>query len=164
MLNIKLKNIIDMTELQKLSFKAMAKRGLKKNPLLVLNRKSHKEAFVILSYETYEKWQAVPQENSFSKNLSPVEKKFDFAAKGLFWDRPQLSNKEFEKILHDPKHPEQGWAASRIFERLPSQILLKLFSLPTLQTLFQSANLRKEILEPWKHAFLYWNQKTPCPR
>lgn len=164
MLNINPKSIISMTELQKLSFKKMAQRGLKKNPLLVLNRKSHEGAFVILSYETYEQWHATQQEHFLPNSLSRIQKNFDFASQGLFWDRLQMNNKEFEKILHDPKHPEHGWAASRLFERLSSQILLQLFSLPTLQTLFQSANLRKEIREPWKHAFLYWNQKTPCPR
>lgn len=145
-----------MTELQKLSLKKLRKLHL---PLFVLDRKSKRQAFVILDEATFRGLSpAVPDLPQPAS--SPAAMEYDFRGKGLLWDRPDLSNEAFAKILADPNHPDYRWAASRILERLPSEEVLRLFSLEQISTWLNRAPLREAFRKPWEHALEYFRQKT----
>ncbi|MBF0104945.1 MAG: hypothetical protein HQM16_06415 [Deltaproteobacteria bacterium] len=164
MLDSNPKNILSMTELQKLSFKKITSMRLGDQPLLLMDKKINAEAFVILNYKTYETLQNknVQKQN---KQIRPLQiKKFDFKKSGMFWDRPHMNNKKFADILLDTRHSDHAWAVSRFFERLPSQVILKILSFDTVIKLFEKAQLREPIKGAWKDAITYWNQKTSCYR
>ncbi|HBF13027.1 MAG TPA: hypothetical protein DDW49_06520 [Deltaproteobacteria bacterium] len=137
-----------MTELQKLSLKKLRRAKL---PLFVVDQKSKRGGFMISAY---------PAKDTPSPSFKALLDRYDFKGKGLFWDRPDQSNKKFFLILKNPKSPEYEWAVTRLFERLPSHELLKIFPLSTLSTLLKRAKVRDFIRRPWEHAFEFINQKT----
>ncbi len=149
-----------MTELQKLSLKKLRRHRL---PLFVLDRKSKRGAFVILDEVTFrclDQAERVPRKNPPRSLLA----RFDFRGRGLLWDRPDLSNRQFVKIIKDPHHPEHPWAIARILERLPSPEVLKLFSIEEISAMLALAPVRASFRKPWEHAIEYFHQKTSRPR
>ena len=128
-----------MTELQKLSFKKLNRIDKSKKPLLVMDRKTRSKIFVILDYEMYEQLQSQTQKTVTEpiKCKSQLEE-FDYKARGLFWDCPQMSNQTFSQILNDRKSPKFSWAITRLLERLNSQEVLKLFTVEEIAALINA--------------------------
>ncbi len=149
------KNVISMTELQKLSLKKLREMKL---PLFVLDQKSKEGGFVVTSYS--KEITELPEQNSAVTKCRALLNSYDFKSKGLFWDRPDLSNKKFSLILRNPKHPEYEWGISRFLERLSSEEILTLFPLPTIQEMLKRAKIRDFIRSPWEHAVNYFYKKT----
>ncbi|MBI4126671.1 MAG: hypothetical protein HY465_04180, partial [Deltaproteobacteria bacterium] len=120
---------ISVTELQKISLKKLRQQ---RGPLVVLDRKSKKRGFVILDLETY---QGLTQ--SLPAVTTPATKKgskTDFRSRGLLWDRPAMTNREFSARLKDPHHQEYAWAVKRFFEYAPSKLVTEVLSLEDIQT------------------------------
>ncbi|MBF0491721.1 MAG: hypothetical protein HQM15_02965 [Deltaproteobacteria bacterium] len=90
--------------------------------------------------------------------------RFDFKARGLFWDHPNMTNEIFASILQDPQDTEYTWAISRLFERLSSVEILSLFRWPQVEQMLKQAKLRPVILKPWEHALEYFHQKSSRAR
>lgn len=93
------KNIISMTELQKLSLKKLRKMKL---PLYVLDRKSKGGGFMISPVTS--------GEETKTENASPLKATpLDYRRLGLLWDHPSMTNEEFHealKNLFDKFHKE----------------------------------------------------------
>ncbi len=154
MVNFNSDQIISMTELQKLSLKKLRKMKL---PLYVLDRKSEEGGFAITHLE------AAPPSTKLSishKKAKLPLSRFDFKGRGLFWDRPSLSNHRFTQILQNPDDPEFPWASTRVLERLRSAEALKLFTWDQIRDLLKKSNLRHFAKKPWEHALAYYDQKT----
>lgn len=138
---------ISITELQKLSLKQLRRRKL---PLLVVDRKSKRQGFVILDVETYEK---------FNKKEARKERKSipDYHNMGLLWDR-EMSNQEFEKRIRNSDHSEHRWAVKRLFEHARSTFITEHFALDEIQTMLRGVDLRSFVQEAWRHALHYWSE------
>lgn len=138
------KNIISMTDLQKLSLKKLRKMKL---PLFVLDQKSKSGGFVI-------------QEMDSHSVTSPQKKEIvpDYKSLGLLWDRPDLSNKKFNRLIKKFDTQENSWAARRLLERAPSALVTKLFSLNELNQILNHIKLRPVFQEAWENAVHYWTQ------
>lgn len=164
MLNFRPRQILSMTELQKLSLKRLRQLDLAAQPLLVMDRKSDRKAFVIVDYETFlhgrEGGDLEERGREKQKEKGDVLGHYDFRSRGLFWDRPELTNRQFVAWLKDPRHTEHVWAISRLLERLPSQEMVRLFSLSVVVEMLKHARIREAIRRPWEHAIHYWRQKT----
>lgn len=150
--------VITLTELQKLSLKKLRNSKLGERPLLVIDRKTGIRAFVIIDYRAFERLTSV------ELDVKPRSKKgassFDFHGRGLLWDRPQMTNREFAKALSDPDHLDHVWAISRLFERLISDEILKLFSISDIRAMLGRTRVRGEIRRAWENAIEYWGKKA----
>lgn len=84
----------------------------------------------------------------------------DFAARGLFWDRPGMSNERFLGVLADPEHPQHRWAWTRVLERLPSRVVTRSLSLRDLQQLIRIVRLRPPLQRAWQSAIEFWTEDS----
>ena len=84
----------------------------------------------------------------------------DFAARGLFWDRPGMSNDHFLGVLADPEHPQYRWAWTRASERLPSRAITQSLSLRDLQQLIRIVRLRPPLQRAWQSAIEFWTEDS----
>ncbi len=148
-------NIISMTELQKLSLKKLRKRRL---PLFVIDRKSKKGGFVIVDAEQYRKppVRSQPTSGTIPKKMGIP----DYRNMGLLWDRPDLSNEDFDNRLKDEHHYENVWAVTRLLERARSEWVKKILSLEELQRVFPKVRLRPPFQEAWSRAIHYWTETS----
>lgn len=156
--------ILGMTELQKISAKRLHKLKKSGAPLLVMDKKSAREIFVILDWENYERLQSA---STRAEKITPPPlhsqtalKALDFAERGLFWDRGDMKNADFIERLTNSNHREHAWAVTRLFERLKSSDILKIFGWEGARELLQKNRLRPAFMEPWQHAFEFRDQKT----
>lgn len=151
------KRSISFTELQKLSSKKLKKANL---PLMVIDRKSNKQGFVILDAASFEQMQSgvvasTKHVKSPHKSGAP-----DFRALRLLWDRPLLTNRQFGKYLHDAQHLEHAWAVKRVLEYAPSPMAVRWLTLSEIQQAVQEIPLRPIFREAWRHAVHYWTKKS----
>ncbi len=152
--------IINITELQKISAEKLRRIDSSKKPLIVMDAKRKTGIFVLVDFKTYEQMQqgpVVPKEAS-----TPAIKftDFDFAARGLFWDDATITNKQFCNILKDKTNPRYSWAVTRLFERLSSKEILSLFSTNFIREMLKEARPRGSIKQAWEEALEYWNTQT----
>lgn len=152
--------IINITELQKISAEKLRQIDSSKKPLIVMDAKRKTGIFVLVDYETYEQMQQGPVVQE--KTLAPAIKlaDFDFAARGLFWDDPAMTNNQFCKILKNKKNPRYSWAVTRVLERLTSKEILSLFSTNVIREMLKAARPRGVIKQAWEEALEYWNKQT----
>lgn len=137
------KQIISMTELQKLSLKKLRKKKL---PLYVMDRKSKKKIFMI----------TVPGKADTPAGAAVP----DYRGMGLLWDRADLTNEGYHRRLKDGNHPENPWAVTRLLERARSDWVKSLITLDELKKFFPRVRLRPPYQEAWSRAIHYWTQ-TP---
>lgn len=83
----------------------------------------------------------------------------DFAANGLFWDRPGMDNGQLLRILSDPENPQYRWAWTRTLERLPSRVITQSLSLRDLQRLIRLVRLRQPLQRAWESAIAFWTEE-----
>lgn len=154
-------HILSITELQKLSFKRLRATQRTHHPLLVMDQKQGKRGFVILDYDAYCALNNPPSapRPRYKVSLKPLAA-IPFRKRGLLWDRPDLSDAQFFAMIQKPTHPEHAWAVTRLFERLPSHILLRHLPWQQLAQLFDQARLRPALRKPWEHAIAYWRHTT----
>lgn len=155
MADIDIKKTISMTELQKLSLKQLRRRG---TPLFVLDRRSNEGGFVILDLSAYERLRHIGE-----GGLSVSEPSFegvDFRARGLLWDRSDITNEMFALMLKDPSHPEHFWALKRVMEYAPSRDVTSWLSLGVLREALSGIRLRPPFQEAWEHAVHYWTEHS----
>lgn len=150
--------VISLTELQKLSLKKLRNSKLSERPMLVIDRKTGIRAFVIIDYRAFERLTSVELESQ--PKSKKVVKAFDFRGRGLLWDRPQMTNREFAKVLSDPDHLDHVWAVSRLFERLASDEILNLFSISSIEAMLGRARVRGAVRRAWENAIEYWGKKA----
>ena len=142
------KNVISMTELQKLSLKKLRKMKL---PLYVLDRKSKGGGFMISPVDA-------GKETVATAASSPKSAPLDYRRLGLLWDHPSLSNEEFHEALKNPSSKDHDWVARRFLERVPSTIVKDVLSLGELKTMLAQVKIRPIFQEAWNHAVQYWTQ------
>lgn len=147
------KNIISMTELQKLSLKKLRKMKL---PLYVLDKKSKGGGLVIQPLENFSEGALRP--NRFPNRSKEMTGMSDYRKLGLLWDRPDLSNRAFHKLIRNYYLEENQWAARRILERCPSLLVKNIYSLDDLKKILQKVKLRPIFQEMWENAVHYWSQ------
>ena len=159
MKGVNLDNLISMTELQKLSLRKLRKR---KTPLFVMDFKSKRGGFVVMSMEHYEKaggagdlFGAGPSAARSTKRVNPIP---DYRAMGLLWERPGLSNKKFHELLHDARQKENAWALQRLLEYAPSRLATSVLSLQELKAAIARIRLKPFYREAWTHAVHYWSE------
>ena len=154
-------HVISMTELQKLSLKKLRKTKL---PLIVVDQKSKRKGFVILDYPSYEALAMPVSKPTEIISKPPAEGQEaaapDYRKMGLLWDRPDLTDQEFQQRLKDPSHWEHVWAASRFLERIPSQKALQLHTPDEIESFLKVARIRSFFRKPWENAFQYWHQRN----
>jgi len=157
--NIDAKNILSVTQLQKLSLKKLRKYRM---PLFVMDFKSKRRIFVILDAQTFEGMESAAS-GIFGNNSPPKDKTIsciDYRAMGLLWDRPGTTNAEFHKMIKDPRCKEHAWAIKRLLEYAPSTIVTHLISLEELQSSLKNIPLRPYYREAWNHAIHYWTKNS----
>ncbi len=150
--------ILSITALQKISLKRL--RAMKSHqPLLVMDQKQGKQGFVIIDYDAYCALHNPPASPAANTSLNTL-RVIPFRERGLLWDRPDLTDAKFLRMIQNSAHPEHAWAVTRLFERLPSHILLRYVPWQQLAQLFKQARLRPALRKPWEHAIAYWRQTT----
>lgn len=162
--------IINITELQKISAKRLSQIDSSKKPLIVMDAKRKTGIFVLVDFETYEQMLqgdglVTPRQSTdllaTTKKIGPAKlNKYDFASRGLFWDDATITNSRFRKILKDKKHPRYSWAVTRLLERLTSKEILALFSPNTIGEMLRDARPQNVIKQAWEEALEYWNKQT----
>jgi hypothetical protein len=90
-------------------------------------------------------------------NLGPLAE-LDFAAWGLFWDCPKMSNARFVAMLSESNHTRHPWAWTRTLERLPSRVVTKALSLQDLRRVIRIVRLRPPLQRAWESAIEFWTQ------
>jgi len=152
--------IINITELQKISAEKLRQIDSSKKPLIVMDAKRKTGIFVLVDFETYESLLQNPlaQKKQFTSAIKLTD--FDFAARGLFWDDAAITNKQFCKILKEKKHARYSWAVTRLLERLTSKEILSLFSTNAIREMLSAARPRGSIKQVWEEALEYWNKQT----
>ena len=159
MVSIDPKKILSMAQLQKLSSKRLAKYG---TPLFVMDLKSKRKVFVILEADAYEKLAQKELGNGALTNVSCNREGGgilpDYRSMGLLWDRAGMTNKEFHKCVKSPENQNYSWAAKRLMEYAPSNIVTKILSLGELAGIMKNVPMRPIYKEAWSRAIQYWSQ------
>jgi len=144
------KNIISMTQLQKLSLKKLRKMKL---PLYVLDRKSKGGGFMISPVAS--------SEETKTGNASPHKAApLNYRRLGLLWDHPSMTNEEFHEALKNSSSTDHDWVARRFLERVPSTIVTSILSLGELKAMVAHVKIRPIFQEAWNHAVQYWTQTS----
>ncbi|MBI4236889.1 MAG: hypothetical protein HY696_00550 [Deltaproteobacteria bacterium] len=128
-------------------------------PLLVMDQKRGKHGFVIIDYDAYCALHQPPAQTPEKFSLKTLAA-IPFRERGLLWDRSDLTDTAFLQRLRNAAHPEHAWAVTRLFERLPSHVLLRAVPWRQLVPLLKQARLRPALRKPWEHAIAYWRQTT----
>jgi hypothetical protein len=146
-----------MTELQKLSLRKLREMRLDETPLVVRDIKRRRSRFVILDHDSYRRLLEPAPERRRGHDV-PLD--LDFAGHGLFWDRPEMTNVGFARLLVDPARPDHGWAWSRMLERLPSRTITRTFGLAALRRGVAAASLRPRTRRAWENALEFWTKEA----
>lgn len=151
------KNMISMSELQKISLKKLAKLSNNNSMLWLVDHKSkNHKAYVIIDYDSLQ--QKLGPNQSLPPKPTAIAKNIEFKKLGLFWDRPQMTDALFKSILSSSHHVDHTWAIIRLFERVPSELLIKHFSKEELAFWLGKVKLKKSLHLAWQHALNYWQQ------